>query len=169
MPFVEIDPDGIEGNVIKRIRDQWMLIGAGTEGKANSMIGSWGFMGEMWRKDVAVCVVRPQRYTYEFMESNDTYALSFLPDKYNDVKRIYGSQSGRDINKLEGGALTPAYAQGALYYEEAELVLFCRKIYVHDYEGEGFIDTSLVESCYGKGDFHRVYYGEILQVLKREE
>ncbi|MDC7219193.1 MAG: flavin reductase [Spirochaetales bacterium] len=167
MSFRTIKADEIEGNVVKQIRDQWMLIGAGTEGKANSMIGSWGFMGEMWRKDVAVCVVRPNRYTYEFMESNETYALSFLGDEYSEVKKIFGSKSGRDINKVEGGPLTPAYKHGALYYEEAELVIFCRKLYVHDYKEEEFLDKALIDDCYGNGNFHRVYYGEILEVLAK--
>lgn len=168
MNFKTIKAGDISGNLIQRIRDQWMLIGAGEEGKANSMIGSWGFLGEMWGKDMAVCVVRPQRFTYEFIEKADTYALSFLTDQYAREKKIFGTQSGRDINKLGGGLLTPAFKHGALYYEEAELVIFCRKVYVHDYREEEFLDKSLVESCYGKKDFHRVYYGEILEVISRD-
>jgi flavin reductase (DIM6/NTAB) family NADH-FMN oxidoreductase RutF len=102
MNFNVIKPEEIKGNLIQRIRDQWMLIGAGTQGKANSMIGSWGLMGEMWGKDVAVCVVRPQRYTYEFMEANDTYSLSFYSQEYRKVLNEFGTESGRDINKVEG-------------------------------------------------------------------
>ncbi len=168
MPFKEIRADGIGGNLIKRIRDQWMLIGAGTKGRANSMIGSWGLMGEMWGRDVAVCVVRPQRFTYEFMETNGTYALSFLPGEYRSVLNSFGTRSGREINKVEGGPLTPAYRQGALYYEEAELVLFCRKLYYQDFDQNLFLDKAIVDSCYGDGDFHRAYYGEILEVLVKE-
>ena len=167
MNFKTIRAEDMKGNLIKRIRDQWMLIGAGTEGRANSMIGSWGFMGEMWGKDVAACVVRPQRFTYEFMETNNTYSLSFYSQDYRKVLNNFGTQSGRDINKVEGGPLTPAYKHGALYYEEAELILFCRKLYHHDYKADEFIDKSLIESCYKQGDFHRVYYGEIIEVFCR--
>jgi len=168
MSFREIRADEIEGNLIKRIRDQWMLIGAGTKGKANSMIGSWGLMGEMWGRDVAVCVVRPQRYTYEFMESHDTYSLCFLPGKYRSVLNTFGTKSGRDINKVEGGPLSPAYRNGALYYEESELVIFCRKLYTQDFDESRFLDPSVVASCYGNKDFHRTYYGEIIEVLVKE-
>jgi flavin reductase (DIM6/NTAB) family NADH-FMN oxidoreductase RutF len=167
MNFNVIKPEEIKGNLIQRIRDQWMLIGAGTQGKANSMIGSWGLMGEMWGKDVAVCVVRPQRYTYEFMEANDTYSLSFYSQEYRKVLNEFGTESGRDINKVEGGPLTPAYKHGALYYEEAEMIIFCRKLYSHDFKPDEFIDKALVDKCYGKADFHRVYYGEIIEVLCR--
>ena len=167
MSFVNIRPDEIEGNLIKRIRDQWMLIGAGTKGKANSMIGSWGFLGEMWGRDMAVCAVRPQRYTYEIMEQNNTYSLSFLPGEYRAVQNIFGSESGRDINKVEGGPLTPAYKHETLYYEEAELVLFCRKVYAQDLEEELFLDPSILDAQYVKKDFHRFYYGEILEVMRK--
>ena len=167
MSLKTIRPDEIDGNAIKRIRDQWMLIASGSEGNANSMIGSWGFMGEMWFKDVAICYVRPQRYTYQFMESNESYSLNFLPEKYRDVLKQFGTNSGRDINKVEGGPLTPLYKNGTLYYEEAELVIFCKKLYAQDLSEENFMNPELVEQCYKNRDFHRCYYGEIIEVLSK--
>ena len=168
MSFISIRADEIQGNLIKRIRDQWMLICSGSAGKANSMIGSWGFMGEMWGRDTAVCTIRPQRYTYEIIEKNATYALCFLPSAYRSVLNTFGSKSGRDINKVEGGPLTPAYKHGTLYYEEAELVLFCKKLYAQDLREELFLELSIAETYYEKKDFHRFYYGEILEVMQKE-
>lgn len=35
-------------------------------------------IGELWGKDVVAVFVRPQRYTYEFMEKYGDFTLSFL-------------------------------------------------------------------------------------------
>ena len=48
-----------------------MLISAGDENGFNMMTASWGFMGEMWGNDSAIAMIRPQRYTWEFIEKND--------------------------------------------------------------------------------------------------
>lgn len=165
MNFKSISADEIKDNAIKLIRDDWMLVAAGTKGKANSMTVSWGMLGHIWYKDVAVCVVRPQRYTYKFMEENDTYTLSVFPEKYRAILREYGTKSGTEINKVEGGVLTPLYKHGTLYYEEARLVLFCKKIYVQDVQEDCFLDSYCLEKSYKQKDFHRTYYGEIIEVL----
>ena len=65
--LTEITAKEIDKNIIDLIADEWMLISAGDKNGYNMMTASWGGMGEMWSKDVAVCVIRPQRYTYEFV------------------------------------------------------------------------------------------------------
>ena len=60
--FKEINAKEIEGNLIKAVADEWMLISAGNEKGYNMMTASWGFMGVMWNNDSVVIAVRPQRY-----------------------------------------------------------------------------------------------------------
>ena len=76
--FLEIDIRDVKKNLTKAISDEWMLISAGDAHKSNMMTASWGLTGELWFRDVAVCFIRPQRYTLEFVEKNDTFALSFF-------------------------------------------------------------------------------------------
>ena len=83
--FTELNPKNIEGNLIKKISDEWMLITAGNSEKYNMMTASWGFMGEMWGEDSVITVVRPQRYTMKFINSSDYFSLSF----YGDNKEIH--------------------------------------------------------------------------------
>ena len=69
--FKKINACDVEENLIKMLSRQWMLITAKNEGKVNTMTASWGVFGEMWAKDISAIVVRPSRYTYNFIENSD--------------------------------------------------------------------------------------------------
>ena len=66
--FKEISAKEIKDNIIKAISDEWMLISAGDKNGYNMMTASWGFMGEMWGSDSVIAMIRPQRYTMEFID-----------------------------------------------------------------------------------------------------
>ena len=86
MAFIEKNIKELEENIVKLISDEWMLITAGDKNSYNMMTASWGFMGEMWGSDTAVIMVRPQRYTMEFIDKNDYFSLSFYGDKRKFIK-----------------------------------------------------------------------------------
>ena len=66
------------------------------------------------------------------------------------------------------GKSTPAFsALGAPYFEQAQLVLVCRKLYADDLRPEKFTDQSLDGRWYPEHDYHRMYAGEVVQVLKK--
>ena len=44
------------------------------------MTVSWGAMGFMWGKPSSP-YIRPQRYTKEFVDTRDTFTLSFYPQR----------------------------------------------------------------------------------------
>ena len=126
--FHEINVKELDQNAIKMIADRWLLIAAGNQDGYNMMTGSWGALGEMWGKDIAVAVIRPTRYTYGFMENNDYFTLSVLsPDVNKAAHAICGSKSGRDIDKTKETGLTPVFDQG-VYFEQADIVLVCKKM-----------------------------------------
>jgi hypothetical protein len=78
----EIKPELIEQNPFKLIGQDWMLITAEKDGKVNTMTASWGGFGVMWAKNVAYIVMRPQRYTKEFVDNSDTFSLTFFDSSY---------------------------------------------------------------------------------------
>ena len=82
--FREILPNELE-NSIKLIGGDWMLITAADGEKVNTMTASWGCLGVLWNKNVCVAYVRPQRYTYEFIEKASTMSFSFFEEKYRDA------------------------------------------------------------------------------------
>jgi hypothetical protein len=54
-----------------------------------------------------------------------------------------------------------------VYFDEAEHVLVCRKLYADDIKPERFLTPELAE-MYPEHDYHRMYIGEVLQVLKKD-
>ena len=164
--FKEINPREIEGNLIKAISDEWMLISAGDENGYNMMTASWGFAGEMWGNDSIVAMIRPQRYTMEFVDKNDYFTLSFYGDN-KDIHKVCGSKSGRDVNKTELTGLTPTFSDNTIYFDEARLVLICKKQYVSRLEEDCFIDKEPLK-WYNDKDYHYMIIGKIEKVLVKE-
>ena len=167
MSFKEVSIKDLNENFVKDIADEWMLVTAGDEKKHNMMTASWGFVGEMWGKDAAVTVIRPQRYTKEFIDSHDMFSLSF----YGNDKKLHGitgSKSGREIDKTEATGLTPVYNYGTVYFEQARLVLICRKLYVSRLDPDKFIDKENLK-WYESKDYHYAYVGDITHTLVKEQ
>lgn len=168
MSFKEIPATDIKDNLIDMIANEWMLVSAGGKDSYNMMTASWGFAGEMWGRHCAAAVIRPQRYTYEFMEKEGYYALSFYGDD-KSVHKICGSRSGRDTDKTKETGLTPVFSDDTVYFEQARLVLICKKLYSQDIKEDNFTDKTLTDRWYPEKDFHRMYIGEIVKVLVKEQ
>ena len=164
--FKEINPKEIDTNLIKAIADEWMLISAGDENGYNMMTASWGFAGEMWGNDSVIAMIRPQRYTMEFVDKSDYFTLSFYGDN-KEIHKICGSKSGRDVNKTELTGLTPVFNDDTVYFEEARLVLVCKKQYVQRLEEDCFIDKEPLK-WYADKDYHNMIIGKIEKVLVKE-
>lgn len=168
MGIRSIAPKDMQGNVFNIIGDRWMLLTAGDKNKFNTMTVSWGGLGVLWGMDVATCYVRPQRYTYAFMEKHEVFTLSVYPEGYKKQLGICGSKSGRDIDKVSECGFTPAFAPcGAPYFQEAELVLVCKKLYYSDFDPKNFLDKRIKDN-YFPDDYHRMYISEIIEVLVKD-
>ena len=169
MAFTVCDPKILGGNVFAMLDDQWMLVCGGDREAHNMMTASWGAFGVVWNKPAAHCYVRKTRYTYEFIEKQDTFSLCFFPERYREQMNLCGTKSGRDLDKTEACGFTTAYTDdGVPFFNEAELVFICRKLYWHDLDPQRFLD-SRIERFYPLHDYHREYVGVITQVLKKTE
>ena len=158
------------------IGQEWMLITAGNEENGyNTMTAAWGHLGSIWhmpgQKDpmaTAVAYVRPQRYTKEFVDREDLFTLTFFDENWKKQLGYLGSVSGRDEDKIKKAGLTPVFEDGTIWFEEAKLVLVCRKLYQQELRPEGFTDQEVLEKNYPKRDMHTMYIGEIQKVLVKE-
>ena len=168
MQFQEMNIREVRDSVVKLISDDWALVTAGNQEKWNTMTVSWGGLGELWGKDVAFIFLRPQRYTYEFIERENYFTMSFFGGEQKKALSLCGSKSGRDIDKAKEAGLTPFFAGPAVAIEEAKLVLVCRKLAFQDINPAGFIDSSIDPSCYAAKDYHRMYVGAIERVLVKK-
>lgn len=167
MSYIEISPEKIGDNLIDLIGNRWMLVTAEKDGKANTMTASWGGAGVMWNKPSAFVFIRPQRYTFEFIEESDTLTLSFFGEVHRDALKLCGSVSGRDRDKIAEAGLTLTHRNGMPCFEEAELTLYCRKRYAQFLNEESVCDPS-VKSNYAAGDYHKMYICEIVAAEVRE-
>lgn len=166
--YKRIAPSEIKENPFSLIGDEWMLITAGNMENYNTMTASWGGFGVLWHKNICTIYVRPQRYTFEFMEKNEVFTLSFFDSKYKEALKFCGSKSGRDYNKADETGLTPVSTeQSSVGFREAEMIIECRKIYCQDIVPENFLDES-IKNNYPDSDYHRVYVGEIINVYSKE-
>ncbi len=162
-----IDPKQIAGNPFAMIGDQWMLITAGTGEACNTMTASWGGLGVLWNAPVATCYVRPQRYTKEFLDREEYFTLTFFGEAYRKALVLCGSKSGRDVDKVKECGFTVKTAEcGAPYFEEAELVIVCRKRFAQDFDPAN-IPGDVKEKQYPNTDYHIMYIGEIVEVLSK--
>jgi flavin reductase (DIM6/NTAB) family NADH-FMN oxidoreductase RutF len=166
--LVAISPVALRDNPFQVIGRDAMLITAGTLESFNTMTASWGTLGHLWNRDVCFCFIRPQRYTLGFMERASHFTLSFFAETYRAALDFCGSHSGRDVDKIAATGLTPvAGVTGAVYFAQARLVFECRKLYAQDLTGAAFVDPAIPAEVYAKGDFHRMYVGEIVRCLAR--
>lgn len=168
--FEKIKAEEVTDNYIRLIGKEWMLVTAGHQQHFNMMTASWGGTGFLWNKPVVFVFIRPQRYTYGLMEENEYFTLSFLGDAYREALQICGTLSGRDVDKAEKSGLTfCATGNGQMAFEEARLVLECRKLYTDMIRPEAFLEEKLIGQWYPQADFHRMYVAEIVNVWKRIE
>ena len=165
--FHTLNPKDLKDNVFSLIGDRWMLVTAGTAEHCNTMTASWGGLGVIWGAPAATCYIRPQRYTKEFVDNSEYFTLSFFSEQYRKQLALCGSKSGREIDKVKECGFTVAEAQGgAPYFEQADLVFVCRKRMVQKME-ESFIPADVREKWY-EGDYHTMYWGEIVETLVRK-
>ncbi|MCD8335695.1 MAG: flavin reductase [Lachnospiraceae bacterium] len=167
--FIERKTTELTDNVFDLIGKQWLLVTAARpDGTCNTMTASWGGLGVMWGKDIAFLVIRPQRYTKEFIDSSDTLSISVLPDGYKKQYGYLGSVSGRDEDKITKAGLTVTRDGDTPYFEEARIAMICKKLFAQPYDPDSFLDQNVKEDCYPQKDYHTLYICEIEKVLVKE-
>lgn len=163
--FKEIQANELNESPFKLIGKDWMLITAEKDNKVNTMTASWGGLGVMWGKDVAYIVVRPQRYTKEFIDNSSTFSLTFFDDSFKKELGYLGKVSGRDEDKISKCNLTISHDGDTPYFEEGKLVLVCKKLYSQQLKPENFIEEGIDERWYPQKDYHELYIAEIEKIL----
>ena len=162
--FLKIDPKSLDLNAFSAIGEQWMLITAGTKDRCNTMTASWGALGVLWGAPMATVYIRPQRYTKQFVDENEYFTLSFFPEQYRQQLSLCGTKSGREVDKVKECGFTVAEgAGGAPYFEQAELVLVCRKRMAVPMDPAAMPED--VKEKWYEGDYHTMYWGEIVEAL----
>ena len=146
---------------------QWFLLTSGdfSQKRFNAMTISWGSVGVIWDKPFFQAVVRPTRFTFEFMNQYDTFTLCAFGENYKSALNLLGSRTGREGDKISESGLTPIASKvvAAPSFAEASLIVECKKMYWQDIAPEHFLVSDILMK-YPKQDFHRAFFGEILAI-----
>ncbi len=168
----EIAIEDLSMNIFDLWAHKWFLLTSGnfTKGDFNTMTVAWGSLGYMWNKPFAQVVVRPSRYTHDFINKYKSFTLCSFSEEQKKALEYLGSVSGRDETKIAQSGLTPVVAQKVEtpVFEEAELVIECRKMYYDTMKPDMFLDKS-IEQHYHDSDYHTIYFGEIVSVSAVEK
>ncbi len=164
--YVKIAPTEIPDNVIERIGEEWMLITSGEKEAYNTMTASWGGLGMLWSAPVSFIAVRNTRYTYQFLQKNDIYTLTFFDGEQKEAMTSLGSHSGRDGDKVAQSGLTPMETPlGSMSFEQGTMILECRKMYENKLDPKSIFDDQIAEGYLKTdGQHHVLFFGEIVNV-----
>lgn len=155
----------IDDNFIEKLSDKWMLLTSGNKESFNTMTVNWGGIGFLWNKAVVFIFVRPERYTYEFLETNESFSLCFLKDEFKGIHNICGMASGRNINKIKEAKLTPIFHKsGCILFEQASISIECKKVYSAQMDEKFYNNKSFHDLVRLKGNDHKLYIAEIIDV-----
>lgn len=138
--------------------------------KVNTMTIGWGSLGVIWSKPMFTIAVRYSRYTHELIEKTQDFTVSFpLKGQLKKELGICGTKSGRDIDKFKECNLT--LKEGELVnspvIDECDLHLECKIVYKQPMD-ENALCNGIKEKAYANGDYHVLYYGEIVKAYIKE-
>lgn len=153
-------------DIFMKFDKEWALLTAGSLNDHNAMTISWGGMGTLWHKPVVTVYVKPIRRTYDYMEKNDYFTVSFYPERRRKALMLMGSKSGRDCDKDKEAGLTAESAGESVTYKEAEITLLCRKIYFNDLDTDN-MPADVVRANYTAEAPHRMYIGEVIGIIEK--
>ena len=166
----KIKPTEIKENAIELINVYKGLLTMGTKEEHNSMTIGWGSLGVLWGKPVYTVYVSSSRFSYTLLEKYDTFTVSFL--NKSDMKDVMylGTHSGRDGDKISKTSLHLNYTpNGTPMFEDAFMVIECKKIYGGPYDPAKFGDVPKGFYGHRPTGVHSEYVGEILNVFVKEE
>jgi flavin reductase (DIM6/NTAB) family NADH-FMN oxidoreductase RutF len=131
----------------------------------NIMTIGWSTAGIMWNKPVFAVPVRLSRYSHVKLEELGEFTVC-VPSSLHPMKKelaIAGIKSGRDMDKIAelGLELEASETISVPRIKGCAAVYECRVVYKMQMP-EADLSREIVSRHYAAGDYHTIYYGEIL-------
>ena len=142
-----------------------LLVTAGGDGYLNAMTIGWGSIGTIWSKPIFTVMVRPSRFTFKLLEEGSPFTVCVPSAAMRNVVDFCGSKSGRSHDKFRELDLAPlpSLQIDVPGIEGCPIIYECRPVHTNDVQADR-LTPYIQEHFYAKGDYHRVYFGEILAV-----
>ena len=145
------------------LSDGGVFLNVGGE-KPNTMTIGWATIGYIWKKPVFMALVRKQRHSWDLIARAGEFTVS-VPTK-NALKEeliFAGTKSGRDYDKFSGHGITavPARKVNAPIIGECGIHFECKTLLQQDMD-PAMMDELLKNGIYAAGDYHTMFFGEIV-------
>ena len=172
MPKVAVRYTDYFAQTMRRMReDGLLLVTAGADGKPNVMTIGWGTIGSIWSRPVFLVLVRHSRYSYTRLEETaGDFTVNVPPRELAEAVARCGTVSGRDRDKFLENRLTPVPSRQVRppIIQECVVHYECRTLHRSDMAPDT-LAQAVQDEFYAQGDYHRVYFGEIVAVYADED
>ena len=150
--------------------DGLLLVTLGADGKPNVMTIGWGMMGSIWSRPLFIVLVRPSRHSYSRLEEVSEFTVNVPPAELAAAVSHCGTVSGRDHEKFQEMRLTPIPSREVRppIINECVVHYECRTLHRNDVVPDALAEA-VREEFYAAGDFHRLYFGEIVAAYADED
>jgi len=167
---IEISTFRFIGETIKRLDNPGLLLVSGSLKRANVMTIGWGLLGILWGKPFFLVAVRPSRYTFQFIEETGDFTVNVPRKGMEETVNYCGTVSGRDHDKFKEKELTllPSRQVSSPIIGECMIHYECRVAYKTNVVREA-LPSAILSACYPGGNYHTLYFGEIVAVRADEE
>lgn len=172
MPRIDLKPEqwmhypALARETNERMSNEGILVASlDGGGKLNPMTIGWGVFGSIWGRPMFTVLVRPSRYTYGCIEKTGDFTVNVQPSDRRDIVDLCGTVSGRDRSKMFELGLTPLPSRRVKSpgIADCPLVFECQVVHKNDLVPSE-LPEGITSEFYPEGDFHRVYFGQILAV-----
>lgn len=177
MPRIELEPQqwmdypALARETHARMSQEGILLASlDGDGRLNPMTIGWGVFGWIWGRPIFTVLVRPSRHTYGCIEATGDFTVNVQPADRKDLASFCGTVTGREHNKMAVLNLSPLPSRriSSPGIAECPLVFECKVIHHNDILPRELAEDVTTE-YYPEGDFHRVYFGQILAVSVEQE
>ncbi|MDK2563885.1 flavin reductase family protein [Romboutsia sedimentorum] len=131
----------------------------------NTMTITWGSLGFIWYKPTFTAMVRYSRYTYELIEKAEDFTVSLpLNGQLKKELDICGTKSGKDVDKFAQCNITLKEGEvvKSPIINECDLHIECKILYKQPMD-ENAVCQEIKDKSYSNGDYHTLYYAEIVK------
>ena len=152
---------------LENLYNNGLLLMSGESG--NPMAIGWGTVGIVWHKSIFTILVRPSRYSFKLIEELPEFTINVPTPELKKEVAYCGAYSGRDVNKIKkcNFHLGRSNHISVPYIKECPIHYECKIVNKNDIINSE-LDKNIISKYYTQGDFHSVYFGEILGVYKEK-
>ena len=155
------------GNTLERLSEGGLLLAATRQdGKSNAMTIGWATPGVIWGLPIMTVLVRPSRFTYTFIEESQVFTVNVPSPDMKAFVKLCGTRSGRDVDKLAQVGTSMGRTVECVTIDACPVVYECKVVHWNDVIPQN-LAPAIDAGSYAKGDYHRLYYGQILGTFAR--